>query len=161
MTVSKSKAAETKPEDIGIIVPDSVEITVAGVKCNVRRLKTLEFLALLRVLTSGLGGALSDVKLDFSDPDTVAQDLSALMMLAIPNATEEFTLFLRAVVEAKNGKEQAAVSGYLLDNPDIDVLLDVFEAVATQEKDDLAVLAKKAQAMWSRVGNLYSRNQKK
>jgi hypothetical protein len=49
------------------------------------------------------------------------------------------------------------VKQYLADDPPMDVLLDVFEIVATQEHEDLASLVGKAQAMWSRVVPLYSR----
>jgi hypothetical protein len=149
------QTAEKTP-DLDEIVPDVVEIDVDGIPCRVRRLKTREFLALMRVLTSGLGGGLSEVKLDFTDSDAVGRDLSALMLLALPNAFEEFTQFLTLVVEPKDGRKTAAVRKALDDNPDPAVLLDVFEAIAVQEKHDLAALAGKAQAMWARVATLYS-----
>lgn len=147
---------EKKP-DIDAIVPDEAPIVVNGIRCKVRRIKTLEFIALIRVLTAGLGSALGDVKLDFSSEETITQDLSALMLLAIPNATEEFALLLRQMVEPIDEGDRAAVATYLLDNPDLDVLIDIFELIATQEKDDLSVLAGKLQAAWSRVVPLYSR----
>lgn len=155
MTVTK-KTAE-KQADLEEIVPVEKTITVIGRTCRVRRLKTLEFIALIRVLTSGLGSTLSTVSIDFSNDETVAQDLSALMLLALPNATEEFALLLRQMVEPVEQADKAVVAEYLLDNPDLDVLIDVFEAIATQEKDDLSMLAGKLQAAWSRVVPLYSR----
>lgn len=144
-------------QDLEPIVPTEKVMDVAGCKCRVKRLKTREFLSLLQVLTSGLGPALGEVKLDFTDGDTVSRDLSALMLLAVPNAIDEFTVFLRNVVEPVNEQDRAVVATYLLDNPDVEVLLDIFEAVALQEKDDLAVLGGKAQAMWSRLMVVYAR----
>lgn len=147
--------------DIEAIVPDVMTLTVDGVECKVNRLKTKEFLALMRVLTAGLGPGLSQVDLDFSDGETVARDMSALMMLAVPNATAEFAVFLASVVEPIDGGQKGHVGKYLHDNPDLDVMIDVFEAVAVQEKDDLAALAGKLQAVWGRIGTLYAPKMKK
>lgn len=153
-----TEALDTKDEgkiDLEGIVPGEIRVTLNGIECRVKRLKTREFLALMRVLTNGLGPGLGQVDLDFTDGETVARDLSALMMIALPSAVEEFTLFLADVAVPVNPEKNAAVKKYLHDNPEIDELIDVFEAVATQERDDLAGLAGKAQAMWKRVAPLY------
>ena len=163
MTAPKKTAAtKAAPEsdvekDIEEIVPIVGELTVKGVPCTIRRIKTLEFIALIRVLTTGLGGSLGQVRLDFQNEETITQDLSALMLLAIPNATEEFSMLLRQMVEPKDEQQRAIVAGYLMDNPDLDALIDIFEVIATQEKDDMKVLAGKLQAAWSRVVPLYTR----
>jgi hypothetical protein len=154
--MSPSKTAEAK-QDLEVIVPDAAALTVNGIECTVRRLKTREFLALMRVLTAGLGAGLGQVKLDFEDQEQMSADIAALVMLAIPQATEEFIQFVAMIVDAKDGSQTGAVKQYLADDPPMDVLLDVFEIVATQEHEDLASLVGKAQAMWSRVVPLYSR----
>lgn len=164
MSTDTSNAApdttdDVKP-DLEAIVPEEMTVVVNGIECRVKRLKTREFLALMRVLTAGLGPNISQVDLDFTDGETVARDLSALMMLALPGATEEFALFLGNVVEPVDSGKNVQVFQYLNDNPDVDVLIDVFEAVATQERDDLAGLAGKAQAMWKRVAPLYQPKKK-
>lgn len=141
--------------DLDVIDPEVGFVIVDGEKCRVNRLKTREFLMLMRVLTSGLGPGLSTVRLDFTDGETVARDLSALMLLAVPNATEEFANFLGQITKPTNPEKNAQVARYLHDNPELDVMLDIFETVAVQEKDDLAALAGKAQAMWSRIASLY------
>lgn len=144
-------------KDVQVIVPPaSDKLVVDGHECRVRRLKTREFLSLMNVLTSGLGGALTDVSVDLSDEDAVARDLTALFLMAIPRATDEFTVFLRQIVEPIDPDQRAAVGRYLMDNPDLDEMLDIFETVAVQEKDDLVVLAGKAQAMWKRLATLYA-----
>jgi hypothetical protein len=150
-------STEVETPDVEVIVPPTGKVMVDGHDCRVRRLKTREFLALVNVLTTGLGGALSDVTIDLSDEEGVARDLSALIVLAVPRATDEFTVFLRQIVEPVDDRHRAAVATYLLDNPDVEVMLDIFEIVASQEKDDLSVLAGKAQAMWKRVAALYTR----
>ena len=149
------KKSETKVPDLEVILPVAGEVTVDGIPCRVRRLKTREFLALLRVLTAGLGPAIGQVNVDVTNGDTVGRDLSALMVLALPNAVDEFALFLTLIVAPKDTSRAGEVTAYLADNPELDVLLDVFETVAVQEQDDLAALGGKAQAMWSRLGNLY------
>lgn len=147
---------ESKP-DLDVIVPAAGHVTIIGVDCTVRRLKTREFLRLVQVITAGMGPALGQIHLDLSDPESVQEDLLAVMLIAIPNAVEEFTLFLREVVDPVDRAQQGAIATYLTDNPDPAVLLDVFEVVATQEQDDLVALAGKAQAMWSRISRLYQR----
>lgn len=153
--MSSSEKQEQKP-DIDAIVPETMTVMVDGVECRVNRLKTREFLSLIRVLTAGLGPGLNEVELDFTDGETVARDLSALMILAVPNATAEFTVFLTSVVEPVDGSKQGQVGKYLYDNPDLDVMIDVFEAIAVQEKDDLAALAGKLRGVWGRIGTLYA-----
>lgn len=157
MSENTAEITESDVEDLEPILPTPFFTEVAGCKCTVRRLKTREFLMLMQVLTSGLGPALGEVKLDFTDEDTIARDLSALMLLAVPNAVDEFMQFLRSVVEPVRDEDRGTVATYLADNPDLDVMVEIFEGIATQEKDDLAILAGKAQAMWSRVASLYTK----
>lgn len=163
MSTKTTAKTETPEEqvDLEAIVPEEFRITVNGIDCRVKRLKTKEFLSLMRVLTKGIGAGLGDVSLDFTDGETVARDLSALMLLALPGATEEFTLFLSGIVEPVDPEKTIEVNRYLYDNPEVEDLLNVFEAVATQERHDLAGLAGKAQAMWKRVGPMYQGAAKK
>ena len=153
--MSAVKSEAVKVEDLEVIVPVEKSFVIDGVDCKVKRLKTREFLGLMRVLTAGLGGALGEVRIDFTDADSVGRDLSALFVLAIPNAVDEMVLFLTQVVVPTDSGQAGRVRKYLDDNPDLDVLLDVFEVIAVQEKDDLSALAGKAQAMWSRLVPLY------
>src|ERR1700740_2135478 len=100
--------------DVEAVMPVEARITVNGCPCRVRRLKTREFLSLVNVLTQGLGSSLSGMKVDFTNSETVAADLSAVMVLALPNAVDEFTVFLRNVVEPISDKDRAKVGGYLM-----------------------------------------------
>lgn len=160
--MSPTKTAEPPVEtqdDIEVILPDLTvqePLYVNGVECRVKRLKTLEFLSLMRVLTAGLGPGLGQVRIDFSSPDDVARDMTALLLLALPNASQEFTVFLASIVEPIDGSKAGEVAKYLHGNPDLEPLIDVFERMAVQEKDDLAGLAGKVRAMWKRIADLYS-----
>lgn len=155
MSTATTEQVTNDTVDIEAILPDPIRLNVNGQPCRVNRLKTREFLSLMRVLTAGLGPALGQVRLDFDNAETIARDMSALMLLAVPNATQEFSVFLASIVEPLDPGEKGAVAKYLHDNPDLDVMIDVFEAMATQEKDDLAHLMGKARSMWSRVSDLY------
>lgn len=143
--------------DIDTIVPDKPPLVIDGVQCRIRPMKTREFLALMKVLTSGLGGALAQVRIDLTSQETVARDMAALLMLAIPNATEEFMVFLTAVCEpvSDDPKVKAQVARYFHDDPDLDVMMVVFEYVIEANKDDLPALAGKAQAMWTRIAPMF------
>lgn len=150
-----AEVPDEKQPDLEVIVPEPGRVVIDGIDCQIRRLKTREFLLLMRVITKGLGSGLSAVSIDFTDEESVGRDLAALMVLALPNAFEEFVEFLQAIVEPVDPRKNAALAKAIGDNPDVDVLLDVFEVMAVQEKDDLAALAGKAQAMWSRVVQVY------
>lgn len=148
-------------EDVEIIeAPPSGQFDLNGIPARVRRMKTREFLSLMRVLSAGLGPALGTIRMDFSSPETVARDMAALMVLALPNATEELALFLATIVEPVREADRKGLVAYLHDNPELEDLLEVFERVAVQEKDDLASLAGKAQAMWSRIAPMYQMQNK-
>lgn len=153
-----SAAAEesVEPSDLETIMPDVAALKIDGIECRVRRLKTREVLSFLAVLTRGVGPQLAEVQLDFSSPEAIATDVSALLLLAVPNAPDEFAVFLRRVVEPVNEDDASHVASYLIDNPEPGDVIDIIEAIATQEKDDLAVLAGKAQSMWQRLATLYA-----
>lgn len=152
MTVTKETP---KTPDLEAILPDPTAYEVEGIPANVKRLKSREFLALLRVITNGAGAHMGSF--DFSgDSDEVSGKLVGLAIVAIPNAAEEFTDLLQLVVEPKNRSDANALSK-ALQNPDIDVLLDVITIIAEQEKDDLTELVGKARAALTKIQSLYQR----
>lgn len=143
--------------DVDVLYPAPGEtLEIGGIDCRIRRIKTRELLHLMRILTVGLGPALTTVRLDFSSSETVQQDMMGLLILALPNATDETFVFLAGMVEAVNGSEQGSIGAYMHDNPEPDELIDIFEVLLRQEAPELVGLAGKAQAMWSRVGPLFS-----
>jgi hypothetical protein len=84
----------------------------------------------------------------------LARDMLALLVLAIPEAFEEFIAFVRIVVVADDPKQQGDLL-QALENPEIDVLIAIAEVVVEQEVDDLESLMGKAQAAGTRIGGLY------
>jgi len=147
-------AGDAPAEDLSVIVPPTGRLTIADIECEVGRLKTREFLALLQILTNGIGPGLKDVKLDTSSPEDAAKDLAALLLVALPNAIDEFIVFVQTVVRPIQ-KSQTGELRKALENPEIDDLLAVAETIIRQEIDDLQQLVGKAQAMWSRTAALF------
>lgn len=155
---TESAPEEPKP-DLAVILPEEGEVEIDGIRCTVKRLKTIEMLSLVRVLTRGLGQSMQEVRLDF-DSEEVASDLAALMVIAIPEAVDEFVTFLHSVVVPIDSTRHSDLK-VALANPPIETLLDVAEVIATQEKDDLKSLVGKAQSMWTRMQSLYGGQGKK
>lgn len=139
--------------DAEIIVPTPGVVTIGDVPCHIKPMKTREFLAFLKIITSGAGSIIANLKWSGS-PEEVTSTLLAVVVIAIPNAVDEFIDFLAAALDPQvDGVTPRSVLGT---NPDLDVLLDVFESVALQEKDNLSTLLGKAQAMLSRLATAYS-----
>ena len=149
-------AVEEPPADLDVILPEAGPLTIGDIECRVSRLKSRELLALLRVMTAGLGGSLRDVmpEIDTDDPSAMQTEIMVLLVLAIPNAVEEFLQFLRVVVSPVDEKRTADLLKHL-DNPDPDVLIEVAAVVVEQEIDDLASLVGKARAALARIQSVY------
>lgn len=151
------------PSDIEAIDPTpSDPFKVAGVDCEISRLKTVEMLALLRVLTRGAALDLAD--LDFEGDLAEQQGLVVGMILsAVPNAPEEFVAFIRRVVRViptgdKAADEQnAGLVMAALVNPEIEVTMEAIGIIASQEVEDFVALVGKARSMWASVKKVYAR----
>jgi hypothetical protein len=152
--MSSMTAEPDKVPDLEVILPQGGVVEVAGIRARVRRLKTREFLTLLRVITSGMGPAISRITLTPDDPEKLQGELIGLFLVAVPNAIDEFAEFLLSIVEAETAKDQPALAKEMV-NPDPEVLLDVLTVLAEQEKDDLAVLAGKGKAALARIQSVY------
>ena len=148
-----SMTAEAKP-DLEVILPVGGIVEVAGIEARVRRLKSREFLALIRVVTTGMGPAIGKISLTPDDPEALQGELIGLFLVAVPNAIDEFAEFLMSIVEAVKPSEQALLLKEMV-NPDADVLLDILTVLAEQEKDDLSMLAGKARAAIARIQTVY------
>lgn len=149
MTVSSEKV-----EDLSAIIPVDGEFTVDGITAVVKRLKAKEFLQLVRVLTIGLGPNVANVDLSSGTEDEVQSRVIALFVMAIPEAIDEFGQFLFSVVDAKDPKQRGELVK-AMENPDIEVLMDVISLIAIQEKDDLRSLVGKAKAALTRIQSVY------
>lgn len=143
-------AVEEQTPDLDVILPSGGRIEVDGIKAEVGRLKSREFLLLMRVLTAGLGEGIRHIRLSPDDEDELESELIALFMLAIPNAIEEFGEFLMAIVEPVESKDDLKLR-VAMQNPDPEVLIDIFGIMVEQEKDDLSALLGKGRAWIARL----------
>lgn len=158
-----------KVPDLEAIAPEPGAVLVigaqspkGGVEVRVNRLRTIEFLSLMRAVARGAGPGLAT--LDFSDDQNeMMGEILAIFLMAIPEAGDLFLDFVRKVtvpaVETKDGKNRARVDEEL-QNPELEDLLSILEMVALQEMDDIKGLVGKAQGMWTHLSASYNRSYK-
>lgn len=150
---------ETKPVDVEAILPEVQELTVGGVPVEVNRLKLRGFLALMNIITTGVGQNLGSV--DFSaDQEEMAGNLMALVVMAVPNAVDETVDFVRVVVSpvAKNDKTAQRKLNEALEDPELDEFMDVLAAVIEQEAPEFQALLGKGKAHLQRIQSLFRKN---
>lgn len=147
--------AEVDKPDIEVILATPTDLQVEGIPAQVKRLKSREFFALLRVLTNGLGSSIHLFKLDTKNPSALQAEIVAMAVMAIPNAFDDFVDFVQHIVDAKDPKRTPDLKA-LLENPEIDVIIDVITVLAEQEKDDIVALGGKAKAALSKIQSVYA-----
>ena len=127
-----------------------------GFEVKVSRLKTIQLLKLLRILTRGAGSVLEDFggSLLSGDEEEIGGKLIGLLIFAIPEAEDETMEFLRSMVEPTqkvpgNGravKEQnllleAQVDEVLI-NPPLGDTIGLISRIIENEKSEMARLGK-------------------
>ncbi len=136
-----------------------------GYEVGIQRLKTRQFFRLLKVLTRGVGPAVVQSGLDFSkDPEAFGQSLLAMTLMAIPEAEQQFIEFLTSMCtpvdlheasgRARLSKQQVednqtAVNDMVdeLNNPELDDLLDLAEAIVRREAPEIQALGKRVASL--------------
>jgi len=143
-------------DDLNVIVPPVEKVVVAGHECRIRRLKTLEVMALLRVVTAGMGENIGSIKLE-GKTEEFGPQLAGLLLVSVPAAPREMIALIRAVVEPIDqlDDKQRAAFDKELGNPELETLMAVALTIAAQEKDDIGALLGKAQQMWGHLNALY------
>jgi len=145
------------------IDPEPVSVKLStGYEVGIQRLKTRQFFRLLKVLTRGVGPAVVQSGLDFSkDPEAFGQTLLAMTLMAIPEAEQQFIDFLTSMctplglhegaglTKAQREDNQAAVNELVeeLNNPELDDLLDLAEAIVRQEAPEIQALGKRVASL--------------
>lgn len=155
---AETQETPKQPDDLDLILPEGGIVEIDGIKARVKRLKTYEFLGLMRVITNGLGPSLGQHEWDTSDEEQLKADLVAMVITAMPNAAEEFIVFLRSVLEPVD-PDQAAALALAMRNPDPIDSIDVIGVLVDQEAPDLSVLAGKARAWISKIQKTMRRTQ--
>jgi hypothetical protein len=133
-----------------------------GYEVGLQRLKTRQFFRLLKVLTRGLGPAMVQSGLDFNqDSEGFGQKLLAMTLMAIPEAEQQFIEFMvsmctplgmheaggrsKRLSKDQQDENQEKVTELLdeLNNPELDDLLDLAEAIIKQEAPEIQALGKR------------------
>lgn len=148
--------------------PQIIELS-SGLPVEILPLRTRQFFKLLRVITRGALPQIQDMSLfrvgPDMDPGEFAGRLTSLLLLSIPEAENEAIEFLQAMCRpvgliqrqsgTKPNKQDIAVNTEKwakllteLDNPELDDLVTVIEAVVRREAADLLALGKRLSQMF-------------
>lgn len=157
-----SQKAPKVDADVILDEGDIIKLST-GFKVQVLPLKSRQFLKLLRIVTHGAGGLLMNINFSGDDtPEQFGAKLLALIGYAVPDAEDEVIEFLLSITRAdgtKSGrrltKEEKKANEELaeqlfdeLDNPELEDLLDIIEAIVKREAGDLQALGKRLMAMF-------------
>lgn len=148
--MSGTTATPTSPAavaDLEAILAEPGPLTVAGVACTVRRIRTREALALLRLVAPALGTLTS---LPFDDVTSATQVLSGALLAAAANEPDEFLAFVQIIVDPVDPADRETVLRELL-NPDLDTLVAVADVLVAQEAADIVGLVGKVRALAERA----------
>ena len=156
--------ARAATRDVEVIVDegDTVELST-GFKIRILPLKSRQFFKLLRIITHGAGGLL--MNMNFSGEDTPEQfgaKLLAIVGYAVPDAEDEVIEFLLSITEAEGTKsgrnltrdDKTANKELLeklldeLENPELEDLVTIVEAIVNREASDLQALGKRLMSMF-------------
>jgi hypothetical protein len=161
-------------------VPETVTLST-GTVVVLESLRTRQFFKFLRIITRGALPSLQDLsifKMDGdSDPREFAGRLVSLMLLSVPEAEQEAIDFIQSMckpvglVDRRSGrlnKQDLERNTELwanvltdLDNPELDDLVSIVEAIVKREAGDIQALGKRLGAMFAlaeKTGQLPNRN---
>lgn len=146
--------------DIDTIISDPAPLVLSsGLTVLVERLKTRQMMRLMKIVTRGAGGALSDLRMEAGEgAREFASKFLAAIVFSIPEAEDETLSFVRSMVTpsglivARGGisKAEEEINENLLsavddafDNPDLEDLVLVLERIVTVEAPHLVSLGKR------------------
>ena len=147
--VTEPEDDETEAKDLETILPPPGEVEIDGVKCTVRRLKAREFFMVMGVLTNGLGPNLAEVRWE-GDSEEIQGMLMGAFLLAIPNAADDVIRLCQHLVEPQGDKKENQRIRLYMENPEVEDLLPVIDALIENEADSIRSLVGKAQAYLTR-----------
>jgi hypothetical protein len=156
--------ARATAKDVEVIVDEGDLVTLSsGTQVKIIPLKARQFFKLMRIITHGAGGMLLNVKFSGDDtPEEFGAKLLALVGFAIPDAEDEVIDFLLSMVEAEGIKSGRSLSRQdkdanreltdalivELDNPELEDMVTLIEAIVQREATDLQALGKRLMGMF-------------
>ncbi len=150
-------------------VPATIRLST-GTVLELESLRARQFFKLLRIITRGAMPAMQDLSVFKLDPEAdagaFAGRLLSLMLLSIPEAENEAIEFIQSMVQpaglidrrssgTKLNKQDLERNTELwakaltdLDNPNLDDLVTIIEAIVKREAGDIQALGKRLTAMF-------------
>lgn len=146
-------------------IPEQVKLQ-SGLTVQLERLKARQFFKLLRIITQGAMPQMQTAGLfdtDGLDASEFTSRLITVTLLSIPEAEDQTIDFVRSMgkpvglIERKNLNKQDAERNLELwtrfdeelDNPELDDLVTIIEAVVRREAADIQALGKRLAAMFN------------
>ncbi len=145
-------------------IPETLTLR-SGIQVQLESLKARQFFKLLRIITHGALPGMQAAGL-FStedlDPDEFLGRLLSVTLLSIPDAEDETIEFIKSMVypvgliERRGLNKQDVERNTILwqgldevmDNPDLDDVVSIIEAVVKRESDDIQALGKRLASMF-------------
>jgi len=145
--------------------PEQVKLST-GTLIQIEDLRSRQFFKFLRIITHGALPLMQDMSLFQLDPNTDAREFSgklmSIMLLSIPDAEDETIEFVRSMCRPvgliegrKLNKQDTERNTELwfkleldLDNPELDDLVTIIEAIVRREASDIQALGKRLAAMF-------------
>ena len=147
-------------------IPEQVKLS-SGNFVEIQDLKSRQFFKFLRIVTHGALPLVNDMSLfrlgGDIDPEEFGARLLSIMLLSIPDAETETIEFLQSMVkpagliEGRSLNKQDTERNNVLwdqfrkdmDNPELDDLITLIEAIVKREAADIQALGKRLQGMFS------------
>jgi hypothetical protein len=151
------KAAPPRTET-EVLDPEPIKMVLKnGIPFDLHPLKLRQFLRLLRIVTRGASDMLDNVRFDFDDPDAFMSTFLGIVLFSIPDAEEEAVDFVKSVVKPSAGSltgnqisdgEKINALYLELDNPELEDMLTIIQALIEREAEDLRALGKRLAGMF-------------
>jgi hypothetical protein len=155
MTGDSSPTYDTS--DIDRLDPQPGRVTLStGTEVVIQPLKTRQFFKLLRIITHGGAGMIPQMRFsgDMDDQELAGQ-LIGLVIFAVPDAEDETIEFIQAMClpaafptgDKKADEKALRALAMELNNPEIEDIITIIEAVLKRESSDLKSLGNRIAAM--------------
>lgn len=164
MTTAKPRT-KAAAKDVDVLDPKSNVVTLqSGTQVEIVPLKSRQLFKLLRILTHGVGDGLAALRFDSNDTDSAfAIKMATTLVFAIPEAEDEAIEFVNSMVKPVGLIERRDLDDsakerntelwtkvlYELDNPELDDMVTIIEAMINKEAPNLKSLGKRLGQMLS------------
>jgi hypothetical protein len=142
-------------KDLETILAPPVIVELQGHQVAVQHMKTREFFSFLGIFTSTLGGGAAQALSELKDKEgeEIQGEILGLVLVCLPLAVDPVLKLVKDITRPVDPEDAHWLMEYL-DNPEMEDLMAVVDAVIENEKDNLSELVGKARmyfTKWSQV----------